>query len=137
MKRAFIIFACCSLLSAAAQPLVPGMILPVESPRSVGTATTRMSVAAVAPPYASLFSIRVLPYTPQISMVEFYCATNSPRFWSLEKCSDLKSWRKVEEKTTTNDVKYVPKFEADKRLVTWLLVKPQTSREFYRLKVWP
>lgn len=104
-----------------------------------GPLRSRASAARVtALPYSGLISIRVVRYTPQISRIEFYCATNRPLRWSLESSSDLVNWRLVEKYDGTNDpAPQIPLLRDNQKLVTWLLVAPQINRAFYRLRPLP
>jgi hypothetical protein len=136
MKRLLTISTFCILLSALADgpPLPPG----AESQKvtkETKAGTSLSSFASVTIPSAGLFTVRVVPYTPQISRLEFYCRTNSPLRWSLESSTDLVNWREVESYRGTNEWRYtVPILRDNAKLVTTQLVRPGERAAFYRIK---
>lgn len=114
-------------------PLPPGA--PVTSLRAAND-TAAALVPTPAP--SGLVQLRVVRYTPQISRLEFYCATNRPLRWRLERSPDLKDWTRVEEYTGTNDfAPKVPLLRDSAKLVTHQLVSPAVTQMFYRLLILP
>lgn len=136
MKRITILAICVLVLGSwvwglgQTPPLPPGV---------TAAASVAVEPAVIVTPTATnLVSIRIVRYTPQISRMEFYCATNRPLRWRLEDSTNLIHWRLVEKYDGTNDpAPKIPMLRDNARLVTSLLVSPQTQRAFYRLRPLP
>ena len=136
MTRLLTISAFSFLLSVLADgpPLPPGAVAQ-KATKETKSVSSFPSFASVTIPSTGLFSIRVVPYTPQISRLEFYCRTNSPLRWSLESSTDLVNWREVESYRGTNEWRYtVPILRDNAKLVTTQLVRPGERAAFYRIK---
>ena len=118
-------------------PLPPGS--PIQSPRASSLASDApMAAVAPTPAPSGLVQLRVVRYTPQISRLEFYCVTDRPLRWRLERSADLRGWTRVEEFTGTNDfAPKVPMLRDNAKLVTHQLVSPAVTQMFYRLLILP
>ncbi len=117
---------------------IPYSLLAAElPPMPPGKSTNQIAPQAVTPPapVSGIIRLRVVRYTPQISRIEFYCVTNRPARWTLQGSSDLVNWRTIETKAVTNDLQFVPMLRDNAQLVTWLLVRPEVERAYYRLQL--